>query len=99
MEDTDLGQAVDYWQHCMFPAVHDITGSESELQMNGELFNFAVGFRALEEKIATLVTKLKKLARSDNNLSVGTACIIPSATCIVPDWTTVSRKFYSGLIL
>lgn len=84
MDYTALGSAVRTLQECFYPIIHNLTDSESLLQMDGQRFNFAAKLRAIEGEITALVPLLYQLARSNVHLSQGTTCIVPSVHCIQP---------------
>lgn len=82
IDNYALGAAVRTMKECFYEIVSNLTDTETIFQMDNQAFHFATELRTIEGDISALVPLLYQLVRSNVNLSQGTNCIVPAASCI-----------------
>lgn len=83
IDSTALGSAVTYLQTCFYPAIHQLEYSETLHHMNGKQIHLDSELHRVEDHIASAVSQLRSLVKSDPRLTIGIECRIPQVQCIL----------------
>jgi hypothetical protein len=72
-----LGSAITYLKNCFFPEFHQLERSETLKHMDGRLPHLDDPLRQTVGHIASTVSSLTRLVKSDPRLTTGIECQIP----------------------
>lgn len=87
MDRHSLGEAVESLKQCFLPQLRNLSVDESNVEMSGQQVHFYNELHSVEKSVVDIVTSLRKLVKSDSDLSPGNNCIIPQASCSHPIYT------------
>ena len=81
-DSTSLGKAINYLRNCFYPVLRRLEDSETLRHMDGGVPHLDTPIRGAVEHIASAVSPLKTLVRSDPRLTPGIECQIPQVQCL-----------------